>query len=221
MAYFRRLPNVIYPVQQGEKNFSHDYSTIKNFFRRPFIPADLLKIYGAFEDYQIQGDERPDNVSQNFYGSPEYDWVIFLANNIQNVRTDWPMTQSDLNKFLFTKYTEAQLSEIHHYETTEVKNSLGHVILKAGIRVKSDFTFQYTEFVAGNTVIKNHVPVRDVTNYEYELLLNDQKRSIVLIRQEFIRTIEVDANTILRYKPSSSYIDPTTIKVADQCIPPM
>jgi len=219
MAYFKNLPNIIYPTQQSGKNSGNDYTKIKNLFKRPFIPESILKIYSAFEDYQIIGNDRPDNVSQKYYNNATYDWLIFIANNIQNVQDEWPLSQSDLNNFLFSKYTEQELSEIHHYETTEVKNSFGSVILKGGIKVKSNYTLKYTETVGGNILVRTVSPVKPVSNYEYELQLNDDKRSIVLIRPEYISLIERELNQIFRYKPSSLFVDEFNIKVNDQCIP--
>lgn len=219
MAYFKNLPNIIYPTQNPGKNSSKDYTTIKNFFRRPYISQEVLKVYGAFQDYQIIGDDRPDTVSQIYYKSPEYDWLIFIANNIQNVQTDWPMSQNDLNKYLLEKYTENELSEIHHYETTQVKNSLGHVILEAGLRVKSDYVFKYTETVKGITITKTYSPVKAVSNYENELQINDDKRSIVLIIPEYISIVEKEMFNILRYKPSSIFVDEFNIRVKNQCLP--
>lgn len=221
MAYFKNLPYIIYPTQQNKKNSGNDYTKIRNFFKRAFIPESILKIYAAFEDYQIIGDERPDNVSQKYYGSPDYDWLIFIANNIQNARTEWPMSQSDLNKFLFSKYTEQELSEIHHYETTEVKNSIGHTILEAGIKVSSDYTFQYTETSGGIIQLRTLTPVQAISNYEYELRLNDDKRNLVLIRPEFVRLVENEISKIFRYKQSSMFVDEFNIKVNDQCLPPI
>lgn len=219
MAYFKNLPNIIYPTQNSGKNSSKDYTTIKNFFRRPYISQEVLKVYAAFQDYQIIGDDRPDTVSKIYYNNPGYDWLIFIANNIQNVQTDWPMSQSELNKYLLGKYTEDELSEIHHYETTQIKNSLGHIILQGGLHVKSDYVFKYTETVNGVTLSKTYNPVKAVSNYENELKINDDKRSIVLIIPEYVSIVEREMFNILRYKPSSIFVDEFNIKVRNQCLP--
>lgn len=221
MNYFKRLPDILYPTLDGTKTSSHDFTRIKNLFKRVYIPEQILKNYAAFENYNIIGNDRPDQVSQKYYDNPSYDWVIYIVNNIQNVRTDWPLSQSELNDFLFKKYTEAELSEIHHYETTEVKNDKGAVILKSGLRVPSDFVFKYSETVNGVVQIKTASPVDAITNYEYELKLNDEKRSIIMIRPEYISLITRELSKQLRYKPSSAFVDEFTIKVEDPCIPPI
>ena len=93
-------------------------------FKRAKLRDDFLNVFTAFEKYSIVGDERPDNVSEKIYKDPQYDWLVLITNNIQNVRTDWPMSQSDLSNFLTEKYTEQQLVEIHHYETNILEVSV-------------------------------------------------------------------------------------------------
>jgi hypothetical protein len=220
MNYFRNLPDILYPSFNKESS-SHDYTKIKNFFRRAYIPESILSQYVAFQDYKIIGDDRPDVVAQKYYNNSNYDWLIFITNNIQNIRTDWPMTQIDLNNYLFDKYTEQELSEIHHYETREVRNSQDHVILRAGIRVSPNYIFKYTEEIGNNLEIITLNPVVEITNYEHEVKVNDDKRSIVLLRPEYTALVEKELSTILRYKPSSSFVDEFTIRTEDRCIPPI
>lgn len=218
MNYFRNLPDILYPsLDRGSS--SHDFTRIKNFFKRAYIPEQLLSQYTAFEDYKIIGDDRPDVVSHKYYNNSNYDWIIFITNNIQNVRSEWPMTQSDLNKYLLDKYTEQELSQVHHYETTEVRNSENHVILKTGIRVAPNYVFKYTEQVGNDTEIVTLNPVVEITNYEYEINLNDDKRTILLLRPEYISIVEREMVSVLRYKPSSSFVDEFTIRTEDRCIP--
>ena len=39
-----------------------------------------------FDRYKVQGDERPDTVSENVYGKSTLDWVILLSNNIIDIK---------------------------------------------------------------------------------------------------------------------------------------
>jgi hypothetical protein len=217
MAYFRNLPNILYPSLRKGKVSSHDYALIKNLFKRAKIPDEILNIYTAFDNYQIVGDDRPDNVAYKYYDNSEYDWIILITNNIQNLRSDWPLSQNDLNNYLLDKYTETELSEIKYYETNELKNSKGHVILKSGIKVTSNYIFKYTD--GGQIITKN--PTKSVSNYQYEIELNEKKRNILMLRPEYIAIVEKELRNIFMYKPSSLFIDEFTIKVEDQCIPPL
>ena len=208
MAYFKKLPDILYPTLKKERNSSLDYTKIKNLFKRAKLREDFLNVYSAFEKYSIVGDDRPDNVAEQVYGDPGYDWVILITNNIQNVRNDWPMSQGDFNRYLTEKYTAEELNQVHHYETREVRNSSGDIVVKKGLIVPLGFTLKYSD----KGVTYTYSDIFSVTNFEYEVQLNEEKRNIVLIRQEFIRVVEKDLKRIMRYQNSSEFIDSKTIK---------
>ena len=132
--YFRNVPNFEYVSREVDQKSISDYSTVKNLFKRAKIRDDIFQNLKYFEKYQIIGDERPDNVAYKFYNDSTLDWVILLSNNITNIQTQWPIPQTILDSLLIEKYGtyENLYSGIHHYETLEVKNSQGVVILPAG-----------------------------------------------------------------------------------------
>lgn len=166
MSYFRYLPNLYYPSLRNERSSSNDYTLIKNLFKRAKIRDDFANIFTAFEKYSIVGDDRPDNVAQKIYEDPNYDWIILITNNIQNIREDWPLSQSDLNVYLNQKYTPQELSQIHHYETKEVKTDASGIILPAGLVVDENFTVSYSD---GTQFVEDTNCIISVSNYEYEL----------------------------------------------------
>lgn len=208
MAYFRKLPDVLYPTLKKEKNSSLDYTKLKNLFKRAKLREDFLNVFSAFEKYSIIGDDRPDNVAEKVYGDPGYDWLILITNDIQNIRNDWPMSQGDFNKFLTEKYSSEELSQIHHYETQEVRNSLGDIVVAKGLIVNQNFSVRYTD----KGVTHTYSNLFSVTNFDYEIQLNEDKRNIVLIKPEFVRVVEKDLKKIMKYQNSSEYIDGKTIK---------
>ena len=214
MAYFKNLPNILYPSLRKDKRSSHDYTLIKNLFKYAKIPDDVLDIYTAFEYYQILGDDRPDNVAEKYYNNSGLDWIILITNNIQNVREDWPLPQANFYNYLYEKYTETELEQIRHYETIEVKNSKNHTILKSGIIVPQNFTIRY----ADEGVIEETNPVNAISNLEYEVKINDEKRSILILRKEYIPILEKDLRNLFQYTRSSEFVDEKTIRVQSPCI---
>ena len=62
------------------------------------------------------------------------------------------------------------LSNVHHYETTEMKDAEGRKVLDAGLQVDENFTFQVGD--------KTYTPVQQVTNQQYEVDKNESKRRI-------------------------------------------
>ena len=133
-SYFKQLPNLEYINRtKGNKDISN-YITVKNLFKRGLIRPDIFGNLSYFTKYKIIGDDRPDNVANEIYGNPNLDWVVLLSNNIQNIQTEWPLAQTSLDEFLLEKYeTYEKLNSTHHYETVEIKNSKGGVLLPGGL----------------------------------------------------------------------------------------
>jgi hypothetical protein len=57
--------------------------------------------------------------------------------------------------------------------------------------------------------------VTSVSNYDYEVLKNDEKRTIYVLRQNYIQTVIDDMREIMTYTDSSQYIDRRTKKGAN------
>lgn len=60
------------------------------------------------------------------------------------------------------------------------------------------------------TVRNNSIPI---TNYEYEVKLNDDKRKILLLKPEYIGVVVSDIRNIMSYSESSQYVDRKTKRV--------
>jgi hypothetical protein len=140
MGYFKELPD-IEVVNRIKTDVSIDEKVIiKNFFKRAKIREDVASVVTAFEYYEITQDETPSQVAEKVYGEPELDWVILTTNNIINVQDDWPISEDSFNKYLLDKYgSESKLEEIHHYETLELKDTFGRVVLPKGLLVDEAF----------------------------------------------------------------------------------
>ena len=130
MAYFDEFPDVLLPSFSDGRNSASDFSRSKNLFKRAKIRDDFFSTATVFGYYSIIGDDRPDNVAQKLYGNSELDWIVLISNNIINVRDEWPMSQYDLERYLDNKYSAEQLSEIHHYETKEVRTHPSMLLLE-------------------------------------------------------------------------------------------
>jgi hypothetical protein len=138
--YFRSVPNFEYVNPLSDASIS-DYVQIKNLFKKSKIRDDIFGSLVYFTKYNIVGNERPDQVAEKYYDDPTLDWVILSANNIIDVRNEWPLDNTSLDKMLLDKYGsyENLHGSIHHYETVEIKNSLGITLLPAGIRLNKQW----------------------------------------------------------------------------------
>ena len=207
--YFRKLPNLDYPSLLKNRESNVDYVQTKNLFRRVKIREDLFANFMQFDKYEIVGDERPDNVSEKVYGRDDLDWVVLLSNNIIDINNEWPLSQLQLNRFLSDKYTPQELVSIHHYETLELRNDKNQLILPAGIVVDEDFSLEYLsggQIKSTSSLVEGR-PVRAVTFFDYENDLNDQKRTINVLKRDFLGLFIKDFERIMKYDKSSQYVN--------------
>ena len=208
--YFRKLPNLDYPTLLKTKQSNTDYVETKNLFRRVKIREDLFSNFVVFDQYKIIGDERPDNVAEKVYGDDNLDWVILMSNNIIDVKNEWPMTQSDLNTYINEKYTQKELTHIHHYETIEFRDRNNQLLVPAGKVVDESFTIEYYLGESGlrnNGQLKTASPIRSVNNYENEVEINDKKRTINVVKEDILGLFLKDFNRIMKYDKSSQYVN--------------
>lgn len=208
MGYFRELPDLEYQSPLQHKNSSLEYVRVKNFFRRVVLREDLKDRFVLFNKYQIPDGARPDTVAEEIYGKADYDWVVLLTAGITNVRDQWPLSDRDLYMYVLKKYGEQDINDAHHYETKEVKDSLGRLILPAGQVV--DYNFTIPDPDNKNNVDIN--PVVIVSNFEYEVRNNDQKRSIYLLKSSYLQQYLNDMRTIMHYDQGSQYVDKKLIR---------
>jgi hypothetical protein len=208
MAYFRELPNISYISRLPDVSSNEEYITVKNLFKRAKIRTDINNAITAFDYYQILDNQRPEIVSSSLYGDPELDWVILIVNNITNVRDQWPLNNNDLYNYMIDKYgSEEALSSIHHYETTELKDEYDRLVVPSGLEVDSNFTVTYTKF---NNTVSTVSPIKQVTNYEYETNINEEKRKIRVLKPAYLSVVITDLRNIMKYDQSSQYINQTT-----------
>ena len=202
MNYFDLFPDVELPSFSNKRNSSNDFIKVKNLFKRGKVREDFFQNTVAFYQYSVEGDDRPDNVAFKVYENQRLDWMVLLANNIINVRDEWPMSQYDFQRYLDNKYDPTQLGQIHHYETKEIRNSQDQLLLQSGLTVDANFTYSYSE----NGTIHNVNSVTSVSNFEYENNKNEEKRTIYLVRQEYVPIVINDMREIMTYTDSSQYI---------------
>ena len=167
MSYFNYFPKIGYDLRGAEDTIQLDKVT--NILARVLLKHQAWKTVGSTKDfldsaayfvkYVIRDGDRPDTLAHQYYGDSELHWLICYTNGINLLHPlyDWPMTQYDLKKFIQKKYGNANINAIHHY-----KDANG---------------YQVDSTAAGAT---------SVTNWIYEELLNDSKRTISIMQKKYI-----------------------------------
>ena len=204
MAYFQELPNILYPSLLPSRNKVESRVIVKNLFKRSKLRTDLDQAITAFNYYNIKDGMRPDMVAQELYDNPELDWVVLTSSNITNIRNEWPLNHNDLQEYMLEKYgSEANIAKVHHHETREIRDEYDRVVIPAGLQVDEGFTFKYKNF--SNSIVTVN-PVSAITNYQYEVRLNDQKRRIRVLKSDYLSAFISEHREIMTYDKSSDYI---------------
>ncbi len=177
-SYFRQVPDFDYVSRDPNQRQISEYASVKNLFRRGKLRDDIFGNLSYFTKYSIIGDERPDNVAYKIYNDETLDWVILLSNNILNIQTEWPLPQSIFDEVMLEKYEsyENLYNGIHHYETKEIRDSVGNLIFSPGIQMPSTWK-------SGNGLVQSfktqiQILSYDVITKKLSILLTDSIQNL-------------------------------------------
>lgn len=208
--YFSYIPNVKVRISSYRRNNVEPFVVAKNIFRRIKIREDIQDDILGFSQYTISNNQRPDEVAEEQYGDPELDWVVLLCNNIINVYNDWPMAEDELFEYASSRY--GNIDSVHHYETYEIKDDNGTIVMPEGKIVNS--TYRY--------IGSNGVPVinskKIVTNYEHERALNEEKQNIWILRDNYVNEFVSEFEELLQYAPNEELGDGEDIKLTPDAV---
>lgn len=217
--YFNLIPNIEYDAKPiGYPFTKSDFVTAKNFFRRYEINPDVFSYSVYYEKYSILEGETPSIVSNKYYDTPFYDWVIILTNNIINPLFDWPLSSSALQKYCENKYGDP-FATIAHYETDEVKiddylrgDSTGRrvpiKVQEGGLMVDEQFynsPFRYWDGTNTITVPGSSVS-HPVSAFDYEQKLNEERREIYMLKNRYLSQFVSEFKRYNIYKESSDFV---------------
>ena len=181
-----------------------DYVRVKNLFKRTKVNETIFGDLTNFTKYKIIGNERPDQVAFKIYGDSNLDWLVMLTNNILTYQDEWPLQDNAFYNYLLAKYgTEEKLLEVHHYETQEVKSSLGVTIVPKGLEVPSTYSVTFYD----DGAMKTESLIDTITNYEYERKIQDDRRNIFLLKTQYLGlALETMEEVLANESGSSQYV---------------
>ena len=198
--YFSNLPNIQYRNPLSSSYDSENYVTAKNLFIRTKIRDDVLPDISFLRSYTVEDSERPMDVAEKIYGDPMYDWVVMITSNIINVRTDWPLSSKSLYEYCADKYG-GDLNATRFYETREIKDKQGRLVMPGGKKVDKTFTIPHPD--NHNITLSGDDLVLGISNFLAETRENENKRNIRLMRREYLIGFVQGMQEELQYVPSS------------------
>jgi len=160
--YFNYYPKIYYDAV-GDGN----PKVVTNILRRVKLKNGLKDSLSLFDEVEVQNGETPEIMSEQIYGDQQYYWVILLFNDIKDRFYDWPLDNVQFEQYVNDKYSNP--NGVHHYEIDQ----------ESGLTTSSDNShkIQVSSGTSGAT---------SVTNYEYEQREQLKKRTIRLLKPEFL-----------------------------------
>ena len=100
MSFFRQFPKTQYDF--GGRGIDTQIVDIFRFLKVEDKISDDLTTY---QYYQIQNGDRPDIVSNELYGTPDYWWTFFMVNEqLKTGLSGWPMAVEEFEAYIETEY---------------------------------------------------------------------------------------------------------------------
>jgi hypothetical protein len=192
-SYFSNFPYI---------NYANVLAT--NITLRTAFIQSLKQQASVFYPYTIEESETADAIASWYYGRPDYDWLVYLANDIIDPHTQWPKTYLQLQDYVIKKYGSLPIAQstILFYR----KNPDINYLLIDGSDFSSDTNSGY-DVVANNTDIRitpesiafvpDSTQYYPVYAYDYENELNEEKRNILLIDNKLKSHVTAEMNGLL------------------------
>lgn len=114
--YFKDFPQFLYDFNYGDRVRT---SVVVDVTRNVRIKKEIFSNITLYDEYDIVDGETPEIISEKFYGTPEYHWVIMLANEKYDYRRDFPLTEPVLQKHITSSYNPVLSSSDWLWDTHE------------------------------------------------------------------------------------------------------
>ena len=177
MSYFSKL-------EQKTVILNNKKITVPNLFNNINFNQDLINDKNIYKDYYNENCERPDTLAFKFYNNYDYYWIILITNNI--TADLWALTNEELNKYIEKKYINPD--EIKHYETKNVYDYEGNLVLKSGFIANSHDSIKIKingQEKTGSTIFE------PVTYRQYENRKNENRKQLKILKPDILSSLNL------------------------------
>ena len=212
--YFNYFPKIVYSANNNNAGLD----TVTSITSR-FTFTDNFKLNSSiFYTYDVQESDTPEIIAGKFYKNPERHWIVLMFNDIVDPQYDWPLKSSDLINFIDTKYTAngaanttvqtglawaMSINNVQAYYKVVTKTNQDNIDFIEKIQVDANTyanvaaTTQSFTLNSGD-IITQKIAKEKQTYYDYEVSENENKRTIKLIKPEFISAIEKEFKRVIK-----------------------
>lgn len=208
MLYFNTLPKVLTPDQNG------NYILMTNILTRAKLIEELQDNPMLFYKYNIQDGDTPEIISEKYYGDPYKYWIVLYSNQIMDPVWDWPLNYQQFLEYINNKYaTEAEdagktpyeytNTTVHAYEkvittTDSYSETLTEKIIPLDVGAYNSFVeTNNTYTLPSGLTCTVRATKRSVSLYDYEFDLNEAKREIKVMNNNYVNQMEEQLKTVM------------------------
>ena len=173
--YFRSFPKIDYDVTGDGVT-----QTVTDIITRIAVRRSLTDRMSIFTRYDIKEEETPEMLAYELYDSAELHWIILLFNNYFDRYYEWPMSIRVLQRYTEEKYENADA--VHHWEMPQTSGD-------KNVKIIIDDLSQYEA--------SNRPEASSVSNFEYEVNLNEKRKSIKILSEAYVPTFIKEHKALL------------------------
>lgn len=214
--YFNYFPKTLYSAN----NSSLGLDSVTNLIARFGFETTLKQNSAAFYRYDIQESDTPEIIAAKYYDNPERHWVVLMFNDIYDPQFDWPLQTTTLIEYIDNKYSAPEYADTANTSVTGLSWAMNtnnvQSYYKVVTRTNQDdlsiiekIEIDATSY-ANTAATTNEYTLQDgskivvaVTKetqsyYDYEVAENEKKRSIKLLKPEFVSQVEKEFKKVIK-----------------------
>lgn len=207
--YFQNFPKTFYTATT--ENTEGDVVT--NILTRFSFERELKENSATYYKYDIKDGDTPESLAYKLYDSPNRHWIILGFNDILDPQYDWPLDERTFYRYVEEKYvanantgqsgitwSQANVYAYYRVETRTISTTQKTVVDKILVDAAA-----YANISLGTTTITlksgETMTVQTTketkTYYDYEQETNEAKRTIKILKSEFVSKVETELKRIL------------------------
>ena len=207
--FFNYFPKTVYSLDN-----TNNVDTVTSIVSRFSFENSFRDNTSVYYEYNIQDSDTPEIIASKFYGDSEKHWVVLMLNNIVDPQFDWPLDQRTIISYMNEKYsanasvgqsgvTWAQ-ANIHSYYKVETRTTNStNTDLQTKIQVDANTNANVAATTTNLTLddgnsITIKVSKETKSYYDYVIEQNETKRTIKLLKPEFVSPIEDELRAVFR-----------------------
>ena len=205
--YFNYFPKTVYSLDD-----TNNVDVVTSIVSRFAFESSFRDNTAVYYEYNVQDSDTPEIIANKFYGDSEKHWVVLMLNQIIDPQFDWPLDQRTIISYINEKYSaNASVGQsgvswaqanIHSYYKIETRttNSTG-TELQSKLEIDAN-TYANVAATTTNLTLDdgNSITIKvskeTKSYYDYEVEENEAKRTIKLLKPEFVSSIEEEIKII-------------------------